>query len=56
MLLDELLDERLLEHEPDWPSWSIAVRQQLTEANGDHERQMNLLRMRITHSVPAAGG
>ena len=44
MLLDELLDQRLLEHEPDWPSWSIAVRQQLTEANGDHERQMNLLR------------
>jgi glutamate-ammonia-ligase adenylyltransferase len=44
MLLDELLDQRLLEHEPDWPSWSIAVRQQLTEADGDHERQMNLLR------------
>jgi len=44
MLLDELLDRRLLEHEPHWPSWSIAVRQQLTEANGDHEQQMNLLR------------
>ena len=44
ILLDELLDERLLEHEPDWPSWSTAVRQQLAEADGDQERQMNLLR------------
>lgn len=44
ILLDELLDQRLLEHEPDWPSWSAAVRQQLAEADGDHERQMNLLR------------
>ena len=44
MLLDELLDHRLLEHDPDWPSWSLAVRQQLAEADGDHERQMNLLR------------
>ena len=44
ILLDELLDQRLLEHEPDWPSWSAMVRQQLAEADGDHERQMNLLR------------
>lgn len=44
ILLDELLDQRLLEHEPDWPSWSAAVGQQLAEADGDHERQMNLLR------------
>ena len=44
MLLDELLDHRLLELDPDWPSWSLAVRQQLAEADGDHERQMNLLR------------
>ncbi len=44
ILLDELLDERLLEHEPDWPSWSAAVRQQLTEADDDQEQQMNLLR------------
>ena len=44
ILLDELLDQRLLEHEPDWPSWSSAVRQQLAEADGDQERQMNLLR------------
>lgn len=44
ILLDELLDQRLLEHEPDWLSWSAAVRQQLAEADGDHEQQMNLLR------------
>ena len=44
ILLDELLDQRLLEHEPDWPSWSATVRQQLAEADGDHEQQMNLLR------------
>jgi [glutamine synthetase] adenylyltransferase / [glutamine synthetase]-adenylyl-L-tyrosine phosphorylase len=44
ILLDELLDERLLEHEPDWSSWSTAVRQQLVEADGDQERQMNVLR------------
>ena len=44
ILLDELLDQRLLEHEPDWPSWTLAVRQQLAEADGDPERQMNLLR------------
>ena len=44
ILLDELLDERLLEHEPEWPSWSTAVRQQLAGADGDQERQMDLLR------------
>ncbi len=44
ILLDELLDQRLLEHEPDWPSWSAGVRQQLDEADDDQERQMNLLR------------
>ncbi|HWL75114.1 MAG TPA: bifunctional [glutamate--ammonia ligase]-adenylyl-L-tyrosine phosphorylase/[glutamate--ammonia-ligase] adenylyltransferase, partial [Burkholderiaceae bacterium] len=44
ILLDELLDQRLLEHEPDWPSWAANVRQQLAEADGDQERQMNLLR------------
>lgn len=44
ILLDELLDERLLEHEPDWPSWSTALQQQLAEADGDQEQQMNLLR------------
>ena len=44
ILLDELLDQRLLEHEPDWPLWAANVRQQLAEADGDQERQMNLLR------------
>ena len=44
ILLDELLDQRLLEHEPDWPSWMVAIRQQLAEVNADQERQMNLLR------------
>ena len=44
ILLDELLDQRLLDRDPDWPSWSAAVRQQLAEADGDQERQMNLLR------------
>lgn len=44
ILLDELLDERLLEHEPDWQAWSSAVRQQLAEAHDDQEQQMNLLR------------
>jgi glutamate-ammonia-ligase adenylyltransferase len=44
ILLDELLDERLHEREPDWAAWSAAVRRQLDEAEGDQERQMNLLR------------
>jgi glutamate-ammonia-ligase adenylyltransferase len=44
ILLDELLDERLHEREPDWAAWSAGVRRQLDEAEGDQERQMNLLR------------
>jgi [glutamine synthetase] adenylyltransferase / [glutamine synthetase]-adenylyl-L-tyrosine phosphorylase len=44
ILLDELLDERLHEREPDWVTWSAGVRRQLDEADGDQERQMNLLR------------
>jgi glutamate-ammonia-ligase adenylyltransferase len=44
ILLDELLDERLHEREPDWAAWSASVRRQLDEAAGDQERQMNLLR------------
>jgi len=44
ILLDELLDERLHEREPDWAAWSALVRRQLDEAEGDQERQMNLLR------------
>ena len=44
ILLDELLDERLHEREPDWAVWSASVQHQLDEAEGDQERQMNLLR------------
>jgi glutamine synthetase adenylyltransferase len=44
ILLDELLDERLLEREPDWSAWSTAVRHALDAAGDDQERQMNLLR------------
>jgi glutamate-ammonia-ligase adenylyltransferase len=44
ILLDELLDERLHEREPDWVAWSAAVRRQLEEAGDDQERQMDLLR------------
>ena len=44
ILLDELLDERLHEREPDWAAWSASVRRQLDETEGDQERQMNLLR------------
>ena len=44
ILLDELLDERLHEREPDWAAWTAAVRRQLHEIEGDQERQMNLLR------------
>jgi glutamate-ammonia-ligase adenylyltransferase len=44
ILLDELLDERLLQHEPDWLAWSAEVRHKLAEAHDDQEQQMNLLR------------
>ncbi|MBC8118420.1 MAG: bifunctional [glutamate--ammonia ligase]-adenylyl-L-tyrosine phosphorylase/[glutamate--ammonia-ligase] adenylyltransferase, partial [Burkholderiaceae bacterium] len=44
ILLDELLDDRLVEHEPDWAAWSSSVGQQLAEVRDDQEQQMNLLR------------
>jgi glutamate-ammonia-ligase adenylyltransferase len=44
ILLDELLDERLHEREPDWAAWSAGVRRQLDEAKDDQEAEMNLLR------------
>jgi glutamate-ammonia-ligase adenylyltransferase len=44
LLLDELLDERLLDALPDWPGFESALRATLTAAAGDTERQMNLLR------------
>jgi len=44
LLLDELLDERLLDALPDWPGFESALRATLAAATGDTERQMNLLR------------
>lgn len=44
ILLDELLDERLFEREPDWHAWSVELKQRLGEAHDDQEQQMNLLR------------
>jgi glutamate-ammonia-ligase adenylyltransferase len=44
LLLDELLDERLLDALPDWPDFESALRATLAAAAGDTERQMNLLR------------
>lgn len=48
ILLDELLDERLVDltsdSPVDWSDWQQALREQLAEAHDDQERQMNLLR------------
>ena len=44
ILLDELLDERLHEREPDWLTWAAGVREQLDAVDDDPERHMNLLR------------
>jgi [glutamine synthetase] adenylyltransferase / [glutamine synthetase]-adenylyl-L-tyrosine phosphorylase len=44
LLLDELLDERLLEAPPDWPGFEHALRSLLAAAASDPERQMNILR------------
>jgi [glutamine synthetase] adenylyltransferase / [glutamine synthetase]-adenylyl-L-tyrosine phosphorylase len=44
ILLDELLDERLHEREPDWNAWAAGVRAQLEREAGDQEEQMNILR------------
>lgn len=44
LLLDELLDERLLDAPPDWPGFEGALRASLAAAAPDTERQMNLLR------------
>jgi glutamate-ammonia-ligase adenylyltransferase len=48
ILLDELLDNRLLEREPDWIAWQCDIEAQLTalgDAGDDSvERRMNLLR------------
>lgn len=44
ILLDELLDIRLLYREPDWPSLGADLGKRLAECDGDTERQMDLLR------------
>jgi glutamate-ammonia-ligase adenylyltransferase len=44
LLLDELLDDRLLTAVPDWPRFAAELRGQLADAAGDVERQMNIAR------------
>jgi glutamate-ammonia-ligase adenylyltransferase len=44
LLLDELLDDRVLYAAPDWPAFERALRAALDAAAGDAERQMNVLR------------
>jgi glutamate-ammonia-ligase adenylyltransferase len=44
LLLDELLDDRSLKAEPDWPAFTADCQQQLDAARGDTERQMDVLR------------
>ncbi len=44
LLLDELLDDRLLTAAPDWSRFEAELRLALAEAEGDVERQMNAAR------------
>ena len=44
VLLDELLDARLLHAPPDWNGFALRLRRQLMELTGDTERQMDALR------------
>ncbi|MCC6212684.1 MAG: bifunctional [glutamate--ammonia ligase]-adenylyl-L-tyrosine phosphorylase/[glutamate--ammonia-ligase] adenylyltransferase [Burkholderiales bacterium] len=44
LLLDELLDDRLLYAPPDWPEFAAGLRAVLGGAGGDPEREMNLVR------------
>jgi [glutamine synthetase] adenylyltransferase / [glutamine synthetase]-adenylyl-L-tyrosine phosphorylase len=44
ILLDELLDARTLYEAPDWPTLTAALRRELIDAEGDVEKQMDLLR------------
>jgi glutamate-ammonia-ligase adenylyltransferase len=44
VLLDELLDGRILETTPDWPAFRARLSETLNEAEGDTERQMDLMR------------
>ena len=44
IVLDELLDPRVLEAQGDWLEFANALRRQLMDCEGDTERQMDLLR------------
>ena len=44
LLLDELLDDRVLFAEPDWPAFARELGAQVKATEGDTERQMNALR------------
>src|SRR5579862_1811179 len=44
LLLDELLDDRLLYAAPDWPGFELGLRASLAAAGSDVERQMNVVR------------
>ncbi len=44
LLLDELLDDRILYSSPDWEGFSKSLEQQLAAAGDDTERRMNILR------------
>ncbi|MGN6702362.1 MAG: bifunctional [glutamate--ammonia ligase]-adenylyl-L-tyrosine phosphorylase/[glutamate--ammonia-ligase] adenylyltransferase, partial [Burkholderiaceae bacterium] len=44
ILLDELLDERTLHAAPDWETFAADCRARLDTADGDAERQMDILR------------
>jgi len=44
LLLDELLDDRVLYAPPDWPAFARSLRARLADHAGDTERQMNELR------------
>jgi len=44
VLLDELLDARILEVAPDWPAYRVQIDAQLDAVEPDTERQMDLMR------------
>ncbi|MCB1962345.1 MAG: bifunctional [glutamate--ammonia ligase]-adenylyl-L-tyrosine phosphorylase/[glutamate--ammonia-ligase] adenylyltransferase [Rhodocyclaceae bacterium] len=44
ILLDELLDTRVLATAPDWPAFHADLRRRLDEADPDTERQLDLMR------------
>jgi glutamate-ammonia-ligase adenylyltransferase len=44
ILLDELLDDRGLQAEPDWPAFGAELQHRLDDTHGDTEREMDVLR------------